>query len=47
MPYAVREGVYQRGWGKYEMALRAHWQPFLDDRIDFATALDRLATAFD
>lgn len=47
VPYAVREGVYKRGWDKYEVALRAHWQPFLDDRIDFATALDRLATSFD
>ena len=47
VPYAVREGVYKRGWEKYETALRAHWQPWLDDRIDFETALDRLATAFD
>jgi hypothetical protein len=47
VPYAYAQGVYARGWERYEPALRAHWQPWLDDQIDFATALDRLATALD
>ncbi len=43
VPYAEKQGVYRRGWEKYEPALRAHWQPWLDDQIDMQTALDRLA----
>jgi hypothetical protein len=46
VPYAERQGVYARGWTKLEAALRAHWQPWLDDEIDLATALARLADAF-
>ncbi len=43
VPYAYKQGVYKRGMEKYEAALRAHWQPWLDDQIDMQTALDRLA----
>jgi hypothetical protein len=45
VPYAYAQGVYARGWQAYEAALRVHWRAWLDDTIDYATALDRLATA--
>jgi hypothetical protein len=45
VPYAYAQGVWKRGWAAYEAALRVHWQAFLDEAIDFETALDRLATA--
>lgn len=45
IPYAYAQGVWKRGWEPYEAALRKHWQPWLDDAIDYETALDRLATA--
>jgi hypothetical protein len=46
VPYAYREGVWKRGWEKLEIAVRTHWQPWLDDRIDLETALSRLVDAF-
>jgi len=45
VPYAVKQGVYARGKPSLEPALRAHWQPWLDDAIDRKTALARLADA--
>jgi hypothetical protein len=45
-PYAYKQGVYKRGWEKLEVAVRAHWQKWLDDEIDLPTALARLADAF-
>jgi hypothetical protein len=45
VPYAYKEGVYKRGWEKLEPAVRQHWQPWLDDKIDLETALTRLANA--
>lgn len=48
VPYAYKQGVYARGWQKLEAAVRAHWQPWLDDVIDRETALSRLAdTSFE
>jgi hypothetical protein len=45
-PYAYKEGVWKRGWQKAEVAMRTHWQKWLDDEIDLPIALDRLAEAF-
>lgn len=45
VPYAYREGVWDRGWTRLEAAVRTHWQPWLDDQIDLPTALARLANA--
>jgi hypothetical protein len=45
VPYAYKHRVYERGWSSYEAALRTHWQAWLDDQIDFETALDRLVVA--
>jgi hypothetical protein len=38
--------VWKRGWEKYEVAMRTHWQPWMDDQIDLQAALSRLADAF-
>jgi hypothetical protein len=46
VPYAYKEGVWKRGWEKYEVAMRTHWQPWMDDQIDLQAALSRLADAF-
>jgi len=46
-PYAVvRNGLYERGWTNYEKALELYWQPYLDGRVNFNTAVARLASAF-
>ena len=31
-PYAVREGLYQRGWNNYLDVLQRFWQPYLVGR---------------
>lgn len=42
MPYAYRNGLYQRGWQDYERVLQAYWQPYLDGKTDFDHALGAL-----
>jgi len=42
MPYAYRYGLYARGWENYQRVLERHWQPYLDGKVDFDTALARL-----
>lgn len=39
MPYATRNGLYDRGWQNYERLLEAYWQPYLDGKTDFDHAL--------
>ncbi|HEV7518751.1 MAG TPA: hypothetical protein VGR07_20835, partial [Thermoanaerobaculia bacterium] len=39
VPYAVRNGVYDRGMKGYPPALEIAWQPYLDGKTDFASAL--------
>jgi pimeloyl-ACP methyl ester carboxylesterase len=39
VPYAVRNGVYDRGWQDYRRAIERAWQPYLDGKTDFASAL--------
>src|SRR6266851_4377818 len=34
-PYAIREGLYTRGWSGYLHLLERFWQPYLDGKIDF------------
>ncbi len=41
-PYAYRFGLYTRGWTHYQRALERYWQPYLDGRAEFDTALARL-----
>jgi hypothetical protein len=44
-PYALRNGLYERGWSNYEHALELYWQPYLDGRADFGSAVARLVSA--
>ncbi len=41
-PYAYRFGLYARGWAHYQHALERYWQPYLDGKAEFDTALARL-----
>ncbi len=40
VPYAVQQGLYEhRGWQGYRPAIETGWQPYLDGKTDFASAL--------
>jgi hypothetical protein len=41
-PYAYRYGLYARGWTHYQRGLERYWQPYLDGKVEFDTALARL-----
>ncbi len=45
VPYAVREGLYARGWSGYQRLLEKYWQPYLDGRADFGDAIARMISA--
>ena len=39
-PYAYKNGLYARGeWPKYRAVLEKDWQPYLDGKVDFASAI--------
>ncbi len=44
-PYAIRNRLYARGWTAYERALELYWQPYLDGRAEFSTAVARVVSA--
>jgi hypothetical protein len=44
-PYAVREGIYQRGWEDYLKLLTQFWQPYLDGKSTFDDAIARMVSA--
>jgi hypothetical protein len=44
-PYAIREGLYQRGWNSYLDVLRRFWQPYLDGRASFSDAIARMVSS--
>lgn len=44
-PYAYRYGLYARGWSTYQKVLERYWQPYLDGKVAFDTALARLVSA--
>jgi hypothetical protein len=44
-PYAYRYGLYARGWSAYQRVLERYWQPYLDGRVEFDTAVARLVSA--
>jgi hypothetical protein len=46
MPYAQREGLYQRGWQQYFELLKRYWQPYLDGRTTFDDAIAHMVSAF-
>jgi hypothetical protein len=43
--YAVREGLYQRGWKTYLDLLQRFWQPYLDGKASFDDAIARMVSA--
>jgi hypothetical protein len=43
-PYAVREGLYQRGWNDYYKLLQRFWQPYLDSQATFDDAIARIVS---
>ncbi len=45
MPYAYRYGLYARGWSNYQRLLERYWQPYLDGKTDFETAVARIVSA--
>ena len=45
VPYAVREGLYKRGWEDYLRILTQYWQPYLDGRVDFSDAIAHMVSA--
>jgi len=45
VPYAVREGLYRRGWESYLRVLTQYWQPYLDGRVEFSDAIAHMVSA--
>jgi hypothetical protein len=45
VPYAVREGLYRRGWENYLRVLTQYWQPYLDGRVEFSDAIAHMVSA--
>jgi hypothetical protein len=45
IPYAVREGLYERGWKDYLELLTRFWQPYLDSKSTFDDAIARMVSA--
>lgn len=43
-PYAVREGLYQRGWNDYYKLLQRFWQPYLNGQATFDDAIARMVS---
>ncbi len=44
-PYALREGLYQRGWNDYYKLLQKFWQPYLDGTATFDDAIARMVSS--
>ena len=45
VPYAVREGLYKRGWESYLRVLTDYWQPYLDGKQGFDDAVAHMVSA--
>jgi hypothetical protein len=45
VPYAVREGLYKRGWEDYLRVLNDFWQPYLDGKTSFDDAIAHIVSA--
>jgi len=44
-PYAVREGLYERGWKEYYSLLQQFWQPYLDGKATYDDAIARMVSS--
>lgn len=45
IPYALREGLYERGWNNYLQLLTRFWQPYLDGSATFDDAIARMVSS--
>ena len=45
VPYAIRGGLYQRGWQEYLRVLTRYWQPYLDGSVTFDDAIAHMVSA--
>jgi len=45
VPYAIREGLYARGWNEYFQLLTRFWQPYLDGGATFDDAIARMVSS--
>jgi hypothetical protein len=45
VPYAYANGLYARVWKQYQQALEREWQPYIEGKLDFDTALTRLVAS--
>jgi len=45
VPYAVREGLYKRGWQDYLRVLNDFWQPYLDGKTSFDDSIAHMVSA--
>lgn len=45
VPYAQHYGLYSGGWNRFRGLLDLYWQPYLDGKVDFDTAVARMANA--
>ncbi len=45
VPYAIKEGLYARGWSGYQELLKRYWQPYLEGRVSFDDAIARMVSA--
>lgn len=45
VPYAIREGLYERGWNEYFQLLTRFWQPYLDGGATFDDAIARMVSS--
>ncbi|HEY0783668.1 MAG TPA: hypothetical protein VGE98_14505, partial [Thermoanaerobaculia bacterium] len=44
-PYAVRFGVWERGWQALHAALETEWRPYLDGKTSYESALGKVVAA--
>ncbi len=45
-PYAIKNGLYDRGWAGALPVLEKDWKPYLDGKIDFTTAVQRMVADY-
>lgn len=44
-PYADRNGLYNKDWSRYREVLELYWQPYLDGKVTFDTAIARMISS--